>query len=235
MPPGTDCPAGGQQFQVGIDVNGDGVLESSEIQQTAFVCDGTQGDAGPPGPAGPPGTTADTPAPTPVESLIGALPTGVDGFVNFEGLPGGFTGGSIADGFVGWSDLVGFGLSLTIPVDATRHVEIGSPSGGSRSVLSSSTRGRLESLNATGVTIPTVEFELHKKDSDTDSVFFHVTLTNAIISSITQGSTVGGSDARPLVSLALVFDDIKIQVFPQGPDGTPARSRDRRMERRHWG
>jgi len=34
------CPAGGEEIDVGLDVNGDGVLEASEITQTANVCNG---------------------------------------------------------------------------------------------------------------------------------------------------------------------------------------------------
>jgi hypothetical protein len=39
--PGPNCPAGGERIDTGIDSNGDGVLEPSEIKQTAFVCNGT--------------------------------------------------------------------------------------------------------------------------------------------------------------------------------------------------
>jgi hypothetical protein len=42
--------AGGEKIDVGIDTNGDGILESSEIQKTAYVCNGipqsTDGGAG---------------------------------------------------------------------------------------------------------------------------------------------------------------------------------------------
>jgi alpha-tubulin suppressor-like RCC1 family protein len=36
-----ECPAGGEEIQVGIDTNGDGILEPSEVQHTAYVCNGT--------------------------------------------------------------------------------------------------------------------------------------------------------------------------------------------------
>jgi hypothetical protein len=48
-PPGANCVAGGQRIDVGVDSDYSGVLESSEIQHTAYVCDGVkgpQGDAG---------------------------------------------------------------------------------------------------------------------------------------------------------------------------------------------
>jgi hypothetical protein len=48
IPQGSaQCPAGGEEIQVGVDTNGDGVLEPSEVEQTAYVCNGTSagGDA----------------------------------------------------------------------------------------------------------------------------------------------------------------------------------------------
>jgi hypothetical protein len=46
--PGANCAAGGQKVQVGIDANGNGVLDASEVQQTAYVCNGqsASSDAG---------------------------------------------------------------------------------------------------------------------------------------------------------------------------------------------
>ena len=40
IPPGPICAAGGTRVDVGIDSNGNGVLEPSEVQQTADVCSG---------------------------------------------------------------------------------------------------------------------------------------------------------------------------------------------------
>src|SRR5580704_3365860 len=47
----THCPSGGEQVQVGLDLDGDGILEPGEVQQTAYVCNGgsssaSAGDAG---------------------------------------------------------------------------------------------------------------------------------------------------------------------------------------------
>jgi Collagen triple helix repeat (20 copies) len=39
--PGVTCPAGGEQVDIGVDTNGDGVLEPTEVQQTVYVCNGT--------------------------------------------------------------------------------------------------------------------------------------------------------------------------------------------------
>ena len=40
------CPAGGLQVDVGLDSNGDGVLETNEIQHTAYVCNGVSSSSG---------------------------------------------------------------------------------------------------------------------------------------------------------------------------------------------
>jgi len=37
---GSQCPAGGYEIQIGLDTNGDGKLEPSEVQQTAYICNG---------------------------------------------------------------------------------------------------------------------------------------------------------------------------------------------------
>ncbi len=39
-PTGTECPAGGEQIEVGEDLNRDGSLEAGEVQQTTYVCNG---------------------------------------------------------------------------------------------------------------------------------------------------------------------------------------------------
>ncbi|MDF3065024.1 MAG: Phage tail fiber protein [Polyangiaceae bacterium] len=45
-PVGTDCPAGGQRIDQGIDSNDNGELEAGEVVSTATVCSGQAGDAG---------------------------------------------------------------------------------------------------------------------------------------------------------------------------------------------
>jgi len=42
---GDNCEVGGQKIQAGIDANGDGVLDSTEVASTRYVCDGV-GSAG---------------------------------------------------------------------------------------------------------------------------------------------------------------------------------------------
>lgn len=39
-PVGDNCPAGGQNLEVGIDTNGNGILDADEIQSTQYICDG---------------------------------------------------------------------------------------------------------------------------------------------------------------------------------------------------
>ncbi len=48
-PPGTNCPAGGVRIDSGLDADGDGILSSGEIEATHFLCNGSDGVAGPPG------------------------------------------------------------------------------------------------------------------------------------------------------------------------------------------
>ena len=48
LEPGDDdnCPAGGEFIESGIDANGNGTLEASEVDDSAYLCDGQQGDTG---------------------------------------------------------------------------------------------------------------------------------------------------------------------------------------------
>jgi len=55
-PPGANCAEGGTQVDSGLDANGDGVLETSEISAVAYVCNGVTGPQGPVGPQGAQGT-----------------------------------------------------------------------------------------------------------------------------------------------------------------------------------
>ena len=42
----SNCPDGGVQIDVGVDDNGNGVLDSSEIDQTTYICNGADGNDG---------------------------------------------------------------------------------------------------------------------------------------------------------------------------------------------
>ncbi|MBA1145775.1 PD40 domain-containing protein [Ectothiorhodospiraceae bacterium WFHF3C12] len=43
IPPGNTCPTGGVQIESGIDENANGVLDASEVDETAVVCNGDAG------------------------------------------------------------------------------------------------------------------------------------------------------------------------------------------------
>ena len=45
-PAGANCASGGKRIASGIDANADGTLEDSEVESTAYVCDGTTGASG---------------------------------------------------------------------------------------------------------------------------------------------------------------------------------------------
>ncbi len=42
-PAGTNCPAGGTKVEVGVDANGNGTLDASEVTATTYVCSGGDG------------------------------------------------------------------------------------------------------------------------------------------------------------------------------------------------
>jgi len=41
--PGASCPSGGQKIEIGLDANRNGTLETSEIQLTKYLCNGSNG------------------------------------------------------------------------------------------------------------------------------------------------------------------------------------------------
>lgn len=43
---GTDCAAGGQKIEIGVDDNTNGTLDDNEVDQTVYVCNGTNGTNG---------------------------------------------------------------------------------------------------------------------------------------------------------------------------------------------
>ena len=49
---GTTCQYGGTEIQSGLDTNGNGVLETSEVTSVTYVCNGPPGEAGPAGAPG---------------------------------------------------------------------------------------------------------------------------------------------------------------------------------------
>lgn len=45
-PAGNNCPSGGIAVKVGVDTNGNGVLDDSEVTSTSYVCNGRNGNLG---------------------------------------------------------------------------------------------------------------------------------------------------------------------------------------------
>ena len=45
-PAGTNCANGGQKVSAGLDTNGNGILDASEVTTTGYVCNGTNGTNG---------------------------------------------------------------------------------------------------------------------------------------------------------------------------------------------
>ena len=43
-PPGDNCEFGGLKIETGLDLNRNGVLDPNEVQDTAFVCNGENGE-----------------------------------------------------------------------------------------------------------------------------------------------------------------------------------------------
>jgi len=53
--PATRCAAGGVRLESGVDLNGNGVLDTAEITHTSYVCHGESGSSGSSGSSGTPG------------------------------------------------------------------------------------------------------------------------------------------------------------------------------------
>ncbi len=72
-PAGGNCAAGGRKISVGLDGNGNGVLDAAEVTSFSYVCNGGNGGNGAAGAAGAPGTNG-------VASLIAIVmePAGVN-------------------------------------------------------------------------------------------------------------------------------------------------------------
>lgn len=95
-PAGANCATGGTKIEVGIDVNGNGILDAGEINasQTKYVCNGAQGPAGQngvngaTGPQGPIGLTGPLgpQGPAGANGAVGA--TGPQGPQGPQGLQG---------------------------------------------------------------------------------------------------------------------------------------------------
>jgi type VI protein secretion system component Hcp len=174
---------------------------------------GAPGPAGPPGPPGPAGTSTTPPAAGSSGALGGNL-----AFVRFNGI----TGGSTAAGFEGWFDLSGFGLSVAS--SATSGAGTGGGAGGTPSFALNASLAfgtgtpALYSAVAGGQHISEVDFAFETAGGSRPFEFFHVTLTDAIITSIT--SATASSASAPQLSLGIGFAKIALEYDAQNPDGS---------------
>ena len=50
--PGANCAAGGEKVSAGLDTNGNGILDSSEVTSSTYICNGATGATGPAGATG---------------------------------------------------------------------------------------------------------------------------------------------------------------------------------------
>lgn len=117
----TDCPTGGILVQTGIDKNGNGTLDASEVTSSQKVCNGTTGATGTTGTAGTAGATGaqgdtgltgatgSTGATGPAGATGATGATGAQGVVGLNGTPGatGPTGATGAQGVIGLTGATG--------------------------------------------------------------------------------------------------------------------------------
>jgi hypothetical protein len=140
-PVGVNCANGGTKVDVGLDANGDDILDPGEIEHTFYACtgeqglQGLQGETGPQGPAGPEG-------PEGPQGLQGAEgPQGIQGIQGEQGPQG-------EPGVNGVSDWVRLSSSagLSIPVNGTQTATLSCTGG--RKLLSGNCHTPTTSLHA---------------------------------------------------------------------------------------
>ncbi len=97
------CPTGGHTLRVGVDDDGDGILDDAEVEQTEVLCNGAGGPQGEPGETGAQGPQGETGAQGP-QGETGATgaqgPQGETGATGAQG-PQGETGATGATGATG--------------------------------------------------------------------------------------------------------------------------------------
>jgi hypothetical protein len=105
---GVECPTGGVKLEYGVDVNGNGLLDASEITSslTKFVCNGAVGATGPQGPIGLTGPAGATGATGPQGPIGLTGPAGATGATGPQG-PIGLTGPAGATGATGPQGQIG--------------------------------------------------------------------------------------------------------------------------------
>lgn len=84
-PAGTNCTTGGQKVESGLDADDNGVLDTGEVEQTGFVCNGAaglqgpKGDPGAAGAVGPQGPAGANGAGVPTGGTAGQVLSKIDG------------------------------------------------------------------------------------------------------------------------------------------------------------
>jgi hypothetical protein len=192
-PPGANCATGGEKVQVGIDTNGDGVLEASEVQNTAYVCNGLDADAG----------TVDAGASFPTAPVGGG-----DLFHFYMKVPG-VTGGVTTTGYRGDIEAPQFGLSL--------NASPGQAPSWAASVLLPADDVDVVQLNqrATNL-IPSLEIDVVRALGSGTLTYASYELTN-VTASLSQIASGGGA-ATELMSFE--FESIQVQHFNINPNET---------------
>jgi hypothetical protein len=85
---GSNCASGGSRIQAGVDLNGNGILESNEVTSNSFICHGATGPAGATGASGFNSLVKVTPEPAGANCASGGnkIQTGLD--TNRDGILG---------------------------------------------------------------------------------------------------------------------------------------------------
>ena len=92
---GSNCPDGGVQIDVGVDDNDNGVLDSSEIDQTTYICNGADGNDGADGADG---SASPNTMLTSISSPSASLECNAGGRVIAQGIDNGDGGGTAQNG-----------------------------------------------------------------------------------------------------------------------------------------
>jgi hypothetical protein len=87
-PGDANCPAGGTKVEAGVDANGDGTLQASEVSSSSFVCDGEAGPPGADGGTGATGPAGQTGATGPAGAMGATGATGPEGATGPQGEAG---------------------------------------------------------------------------------------------------------------------------------------------------
>jgi len=122
-PNGLNCPEGGTRIDTGIDDNGDGALDSGEIDDTVFICNGADGNDGNDGTNGSSTSTMMVATLTIAPSYLGCNGTGQ---LLQQGLDDGSGGGIALNGILESGEILTSSLICTIfSVDLVNDINPG--------------------------------------------------------------------------------------------------------------